>query len=61
MYAENRTFARLFYGDVREIDPIKIKHLRGGGCSKTRSFTAVNHFLDRMNRIARIDRMAPVI
>ena len=61
MHAENGTFARCFCDDVRENEPFTINKLRDGGWSKTRPFTDVNRFLDRMNRIARIDRMAPVI
>ena len=61
MHAENDTLARCFTGDVHGNDPFKIKHLRDGGCSKTRPFCGNNVFFDRMDRIERIDRIAPVI
>ena len=56
LHAENGTFSRPFYGDGRENGAFEIKHLRGGGCLKMRSFIDVDHFLDRIYKINRIDR-----
>ena len=45
LHAENDTFARCFYGNVRKNDPFKIKHLRDNDCLKTRRFLARTIFL----------------